>query len=100
MVTGYCIWPELGSLTHPASQVVHSFIQDISIAPLQVHYYSEAFPTTTTDNVSEFHAEAPRATVSEGHAQGPYVVAKARFEPKVPRSTAIDSTNEPPRSHT
>jgi len=25
---------------------VNSFIPDISIAPLQVHYYSEAFPTT------------------------------------------------------
>jgi len=24
---------------------MHSFIQDISIAPLQVHYYSEALPT-------------------------------------------------------
>jgi len=26
--------------------LVHSFILDISIAPLQVHYYSEALPTT------------------------------------------------------
>jgi len=25
---------------------IHSFIPDISIAPLQVHYYSEALPTT------------------------------------------------------
>jgi len=25
---------------------IHSFIEDISIAPLQVHYYSEALPTT------------------------------------------------------
>jgi len=24
---------------------IHSFILDISIAPLQVHYYSEALPT-------------------------------------------------------
>ena len=35
----------------------YSFIQDICIAPLQVHYYSEALPT---DTVSEFHAEALR----------------------------------------
>src|SRR6218665_2613345 len=28
------------------SAISHSFIQDISIAPLQVHYYSEALPTT------------------------------------------------------
>jgi len=25
--------------------IVHSFIRDISIAPLQVHKYSEVFPT-------------------------------------------------------
>src|SRR6218665_3552795 len=36
---------------------IHSFIQTISIAPLQVHYYSEVLPT---DSVSEFHAEAHR----------------------------------------
>jgi len=38
------------------------FIQAISIAPLQVHYYSEALPTPT-DTVSEFHAEASQATI-------------------------------------
>ena len=27
------------------------------------------------DTVSEFHAEAPMATASEGFAQGPYVAA-------------------------
>ena len=34
-----------------------------------------------TATVSEFHAEAPRATESEVLAQGPYVVARAGFEP-------------------
>ena len=38
-----------------------SFIQTIS---LQVHYYSEALPTHSTDNVPEFHAEALQAIVS------------------------------------
>ena len=33
------------------------------------------------DTVSEFHAEAPQATASEGLAQGPYMAAKAGFEP-------------------
>ena len=47
------------------------------------------------DTVSEFHAEAPPPTVSEGLAQGPYVAARAGFEPTNPRSTAIDSTKEP-----
>jgi len=33
------------------------------------------------DTVSEFHAEAPQAIASEGLAEGPYVVARAAFEP-------------------
>ena len=37
---------------------IHSFIPAISIAPLQVLYYSEALPTTA--RISEFHAEAHR----------------------------------------
>ena len=35
--------------------------------------------------------------LSEGLAQGPYVAARAGFEPTTDRSTAIDSANEPPR---
>jgi len=32
---------------HKSYHFIHSFIPDISIAPLQVHYYySEALPTT------------------------------------------------------
>ena|SRR6218665_1208423 len=30
---------------------IHSFNPDICIAPLQVHYYSEALPTTVIDSV-------------------------------------------------
>ena len=44
----------------------------------------------------EFHAEVPQATVSEGLAQIPYVAARAGVEPTTLRSTALDSTNEPP----
>ena len=51
------------------SQLINSFILAISIVPLQVHYYSEALPTQH-DTVSEYHSEAPQATVS-GLAQGP-----------------------------
>src|SRR6218665_3358385 len=36
-------------------------------------------------------------SVNEGLAQGPYVAARAEFEPTTLRSTAIDFTNEPPR---
>ena len=33
------------------------------------------------DTVSEFHAEAPQVTASEGFAQGPYMADRAGFEP-------------------
>ena len=48
--------------------------------------------------MSEFHAEAPQAIVSEALAQGPYVAAKAGFEPTTLLSRGIDSTNAEPRS--
>ena len=39
---------------------IHSFIQTISMVPLQVHVYSEALPTQH-DTVPEFHAEAQQS---------------------------------------
>src|SRR6218665_3730010 len=47
------------------------------------------------ETVPEFHAEAPRATVSEGLAQGPYVAARAGVEPTTLRTKGVDSTNTP-----
>jgi len=47
--------------------------------------------------VLEFHAEAPQATAGEGLAKGPYVAARARFEPTTLRLKGAKSTNEPPR---
>ena len=67
------------------------------MAPLRVHHYSVALPTTTIDTVSEFHAEAPQVTASEGLAQGPNVAAGARFEPTTLRTKGVESTAEPPR---
>ena len=64
------------------------------IAPLQVLYYSEELPTITI--ALEFHAEAPQATASERLAQGPYVAARAGFEPTTLRTKGDESTNEPP----
>jgi len=52
----------------------YAFIQVISVAPLQVHYYSKALSTQHV-YVSEFHAEAPQATAREGLAQSPYMAA-------------------------
>ena len=63
---------------------LYSFILDISIAPLQVHYYSEALPTQHTNTVLQFHAEAPQA--SKGLVQGPCVAARAGFKPTTLRT--------------
>jgi len=49
----------------------HSFILDISIAPPQVHYYSEALLTTALILCQSSHAEVLQATASEELSQGP-----------------------------
>ena len=54
------------------------FIQAISLAPLQAQRRSHH------STVSEFHAEAPQGTASEGLAQGSYKVARAGFKPHDP----------------
>src|SRR6218665_2174081 len=49
------------AVTHCSLAVtVYSFIPAISIAPLQVLYYSEGAPDYSTDTALEFHAEAHR----------------------------------------
>ena len=58
----------------PWKQKTQQFIHSgYSYTAFQVHYYSEA-PLTQHWDASKFHAKAPRATASEGLAQGPYVV--------------------------
>ena len=47
--------------------------------------------------VSEFHAEAQQATASEELAEGPYVAARAEFEPAILRTKGAEFTNAPPR---
>ena len=47
--------------------------------------------------MSEFHAEAPQAAVSERLVQGPYMAARAGFEPTNFRKKDVESTNKPPR---
>ena len=46
------------------------------------------------DTVPEFHAEAPHATVSERHAQVPYVAARVGFEPATLWIKGVKSTND------
>ena len=82
----------------PIHSFIHSIIQAIFIiAPLQVHYYSEAIYRHSTDTVSDFHPEARQATASERLAQGPYVAARAGFEPATLRTNGVESTKVPPR---
>src|SRR6218665_724313 len=50
-----------------------SFLPDISIAPLRVHYYSEALLTTALILCWSYHAKALQETVSKGLVQSPYV---------------------------
>ena|SRR6218665_1243793 len=53
----------------------------------------------STDTVPEFHTEAPQATVSEGLARGPYMVARAVVELMTLRTKGVDSTNAPHTPH-
>ena len=77
---------------------INSFIQAIS------NFYSASSsplllrgaPDYSTNTVPEVHAEAPQATVSEGLAQGPHVVATAGVKPMTLRTKGVESTNAPP----
>jgi len=64
---------------------------DISISSLQVHYYSETLTTTALIPCRSWHAKALQATVSEGLAKGPYVVARVGFQ-FVNNNTKSEST--------
>ena len=63
---------------------MHSLIHSISIAPLQVHYYSVALPAQ-----HGFCVGVSQATASEGLAQGPYVAARAGVEPMTLRTKGV-----------
>src|SRR6218665_1781154 len=54
-------------------------------------------PDTARIPCSEFPAEAPQTTWSEGLAQGPCMAARGRFEPTTLRTKGDESTNEQPR---
>src|SRR6218665_1036261 len=77
---------------------IHSFFLGISIAPLQVLYYSEALPTTARISKSQnigVSRRSAQATVGKGLSQGPYVTARAGVEPTTLRLKVIDSTKAP-----
>src|SRR6218665_1340336 len=51
---------------------INSFIPDISIAPLEVHYFQRRSKPQQLTLCRSLHAEALQAPVSEGLAQGPW----------------------------
>src|SRR6218665_1690898 len=73
----------------------HSFTLTISIAPLQVHYYSEALPTTARILYQSFTLKRT-ATAGKRLAQGPYMAAIAGVKPTTLRLKYIDSSKAPP----
>src|SRR6218665_2564544 len=77
--------------------LIHSFIPAISIAPLQVLYYSEAL-TTTARILYRSSRRSAQATAGKELAQGPYVTARVGVEPTTLRLKVIDSTKAPSRS--
>src|SRR6218665_2094126 len=79
------------------AHTIHSFIPDNPIAPLQIHYDSEALPTTALILCRNQHAEPLQATVSEGLAQGPYVSTRVGIEPETLRKQGTELNTEPSR---
>jgi len=79
--------------SHP---FIHSFIQAISIAPLQVLYYSEALLTQ-----HGYCARISRRSFTGncGLAQGPYVAARAEVEPTTLWTKGVDCTKVPHTPH-
>src|SRR6218665_2329004 len=69
-----------------------------------IHFYSashslslsEALPRQQSLLCRSSHAEALQAIAGKGLAQGPYMAARAGFEPTTLRSNDVASTNAPP----
>src|SRR6218665_1076423 len=85
---------ECSELTCSWRYSIHSLIPVISIAPLQVHYYSKAIPTTALILLTRRNATG---NLSEGLVQGPHVAARVEFEPATLRTRGTELTAEPPR---
>src|SRR6218665_1414517 len=78
---------------------IHSFIHSfrtISIAPLEVHYYSEALPTQHEYCSGVSHRSATSNYKLRTCPMSLYVTARAGFETMTLQLTIIDPTNAPP----
>src|SRR6218665_2289853 len=73
-----------------------AFYLSISIVFLTAYAFQKHSRPQQLILCQNLHAEVLQATISEGLAQGSYVVARAEFEPTTLRSKGIDSTNVPP----
>src|SRR6218665_4019595 len=78
-------------------QFIHSFIPAISIAPLQVLYYTQRRSRLQHGYCIGVSRRSAQANAGKGLAQGPYVTARAGVEPTTLRLTVIASTNAPSR---
>src|SRR6218665_564514 len=81
---------------------IHSFrLQCISIAPLKVHYYSEALLSPDTARIGllcrSFTPKLHRQLRVKDLPKVPMWVARAGFEPAIVSTKGAESTNEPPR---
>src|SRR6218665_1409578 len=76
---------------------VHSFILVISIAPLQVLYYTQRLSRLQHGYCIGVSSGSAQAIVGKGVAQGPYEAARAGVEPTTLRLKVTDSTKTPPR---
>ena len=78
------------------SLFIHSFIQDISIAPLHVRYYSEALPTLYDHLCRSFMLKHHRQLWVKDLPVVPMWGARAGFKPTTLWTKSDESTNEPP----
>src|SRR6218665_143231 len=91
------------TLSEPVKELViswclsaHSFIQAISIAPLQVQFHLEVLPTTARILRRSFVPKRFRQLQVKDLPKVFFVAARARFEPATLWTKGTESTNEPP----
>src|SRR6218665_1459416 len=88
---GEIVFPLFCTSSEKTNSFLPSFIPAISIAPLQVHYYSEALRLQHGYCIRVSRRSA-QATAGKGRAQGTYVAARAGVEPTTIRLKVIVST--------
>src|SRR6218665_1899785 len=84
---------------HVDPRPIHSFLPDISVAPLQVHYYSllRGAPDYSIDTVAELTRRSATGNCELRTCQGSYVAARMGFEPATLRTQGTEVSTEPPR---